>query len=889
MPPPFRIVAIAQVHDELRRGNLRRFVEYLRPLVADIVICDSGSTDGSGAYLQAITPHVFRLTRNDFLNERAVRQELLERALSLRPDFVLWLDADEVLTATTSMDLQKAAAWCVERDLDGLLLHELNMWRSGSWRRTDNSYDDGWFVRLWRVSPKLRFSPAKRGLHQRLYPESIKRIERYELLSVLHYGFSSDEQILFKYLNYRRHGQADWLLSRLIDESSLTLERVSPEHFPADLRREDSAPLARPLQWWLAEAERRAPELIGPRVSIIALIYKNTDWLRFSYEQILKYANLDETEIFFVANDAAPHVRTFLRDRYIPHYIFDNTSEHRTQWYINNVYRAWNFGARIAKGEYLLFVNSDMAFTPGWVEKLLSRMDGHNCVASRLVESGKLRSGLYGIERDFGRALASFDERAFQKFAAGVAADEVREGGLFMPFLIRRDDFLRVGGYPEGNVVPGSDPITPVIAERGGPMVSGDAVLMERLRRHGIGHQTDFNTLTYHFQEGEMDDSLDAGRLAPPPVAAIVNDWLLGRMGERTMWNMLVEGLPNVIGIDQSNVGEGQGFEARVRRRLQSRFQRTRIVLQNATFVDTIDPDRWTIAFLQDDLRRMGRPSAQQERVLAAARTRVTNSLLTARSYPEYNFEIIPLGVDQELFRPMDQATARRDMSLPAEKKTAIFVGDLSAVKGWPEVEALVRTRPDLHWIIVSKSAERFDAPNATMFNRVDQRTLARLYNAADVFVLGSPAETQCLAAIEAGMCGKPVVMHDTGIFWGWIPEERAKVGWFGEDLGVGLDFVLSAEHAFASREFLIAQGLTVDAMIERWRRLLQAVSLRLEQADAVARREPISVKLKREARTAVDRAGRQALRAVKLALKRVLPRPVTDALYDFIYRHGRE
>lgn len=46
-------------------------------------------------------------------------------------------------------------------------------------------------------------------------------------------------------------------------------------------------------------------------------------------------------------------------------------------------------------------INSDMAFSPGWVDKLVEAYDGKSCIAARLVESGKLRSGTYGIEKDF--------------------------------------------------------------------------------------------------------------------------------------------------------------------------------------------------------------------------------------------------------------------------------------------------------------------------------------------------------------------------------------------------------------------------------------------------------------------------------------------------------
>lgn len=502
----YKIVGICQVYNELRKGNLERFVKYIKPLVDELVVYDDGSTDGSYEYMLTQTPYVIRGIKNDFANEISHKQKLLDEALKLSPDFILWLDADEVLSAGAANYLQDLCAMCERDNIDGLAFHEINLWRSHSWRRLDSLYDVGWFVRLWRVTPDMAYENPRPGLHQRPYPSSIRRIQRTDAVKVLHYGFATKQRLAHKYLIYQAHGQRGYdMLDRLISEEHLVLEKVPPSMFPEGLWIDDEKP--EPLTWEesLAYVEEYREEVFKPNFSIICLIYKSVEWLKFVYEQVLKYTDMTDKEFFFVANDAAPEVLEYLRANNIPHYEFNNTPEQQAEWYVNNVYRAYNFAATKAKGDFLVFINSDMAFSPGWFENLWRAYNGRNCVTSRLVESGKLPSGKYGIEKNFGRNFASYQENEFLQYAESIAEDRVEDGGLYMPLLIRKDHFEMVKGYPEGQVIVGSDIFNPIIAKITDPCVPGDIVLMQKLKYYGIMHQTAFNSIVYHFQWGEKD------------------------------------------------------------------------------------------------------------------------------------------------------------------------------------------------------------------------------------------------------------------------------------------------------------------------------------------------------------------------------------------------
>lgn len=819
----YKIVCIAQIYNELRKGNLERFVKYAMPLVDALVLYDDASTDGSYEYILKYTPHVIRGTKNDFTNEITHKQILLNEALKLSPDFILWLDADEVLSRNAKNRLQELCEYCEENNLDGLSLHELNLWRSHSWRRVDNAYDDGWFVRLWHITPGMSYSQPEPGLHMQQYPANIQRIERVKDVEVIHYGFDSDRSLAYKYLVYKAHGQSDWALDRLLDEKTLKLEKLSQDVFPDGLWVDDKPPEKRSFEDGFLRIEQYRTEVFAPGVSIICLIYKNVKWLEFVYEQVLKYTDLNNKEFFFVANDPTDDVLRYLCEHYIPHVVWNNTPEQRQEWFINNVYRACNYGAKVARGDYLLFINSDMAFSRGWLEKLFEKLNGKNCVTSRLVESGKLASGEFGISRDFGRSIEEYNQEGFLEYARAISQSVVQDGGLFMPLLIRREDFLRVGGYPEGNIVHGSDLFRPLIAKKGKPCVSGDNVLMQKLQSIGIQHQTAFGSIVYHFQCGEMDEAPSEGTPRTSPSVIICNDYLKGSMGEKVMWAFLLDSLPSSAGVDMTVVGMAGNFPLNAREYIQRCYPQSTIVVQNATFIDFIDSDRFTIAYLQDNLRRMRKPSEQQERNLRRANILVTNSRLTALSYPEFQFEVIPIGVNDKLFIPMDKKVLRQEFDLP-HRKIGIFVGDFSKVKGWSKVRELVNRRKDIFWILVSKSKETYQVDNCRTYNRIDQSLLAKLLNCADFFILGSPVETQCLAAVEACMCDVPVVMRNTGIFADFTEEERAQVGVFGDDFNQSIDLVFT--RTFLPRKVMMDKGLTIEGMISRWVYILQKAHL---------------------------------------------------------------
>jgi len=639
----FKIVGIVQIYNELEKGNLKRFFKYIKNCVDELVVYDDCSTDGSYEYAKENTQWVVRGVKNDFNSEIEHKQILLKTALNLAPDFILSIDADEVISRGERNSLQELCKLCIEKDLDGLEFQNINLWRSANWKRVDSQYNEGWPVKLWKVKPDMNFDVSKKGLHQKPFPKNVKKTLKQNLLKIIHYGFSNDINLSHKYLTYKDHGQHGYdMLDRLLNEDQLVLEEVPNSMFPKDLYCNGPQPYKRKFSEALEVVESLKSQVKRPKYSIACLIYKSVEWLDFVYKQLLKYTDLNDIEFYFVANDAAPHVIQYLKNNHIPHYIHQNSKSNNDEWYINNVYRAWNYAVHVAKGDFVVLINSDMCFSDGWLRNLIASYDGKNVVSSRLVESGKLLSGLHGIEKNFGKDISDYKEQDFLEFANSISKEKKIDGGLYMPILFRKEHFLKVNGYPEGNLKKNSDIFSNDIALPHEEQVPGDEVLMKKLETIGIKHQTAFNSIVYHFQCGEQDSEEKSAINTNSKNIAICDDLSIPAIAEKKILSdYLVSNIPGAYSLNAKSF-TGNIAKNNLTEVIKNYYTQTKIIIQNATFINLINPELYTICFLEDDLRKLGKRNAQQEINLKYCNKRVTPSMNIAMSYSEYEFEIIP-------------------------------------------------------------------------------------------------------------------------------------------------------------------------------------------------------------------------------------------------------
>ncbi len=247
-------------------------------------------------------------------------------------------------------------------------------------------------------------------------------------------------------------------------------------------------------------------------IEVIAMVYKSVDYARFIAQQ------LEETRLTtttrkcpvvcrIVANDPTAEVQAAITQVSQQHNVTIETyyDKSPSDYYLNRVYRCWNYCVESSRCSHVCLVNSDMLFEEQWLTRLMHKESDMTLPVSMLVESGKLLSGKYAISKNFGRHPNNLQRESWHSYASNMRmlnANLTGPGGLYMPCIFDRARFLMSGGFPEGNIYADG------VGTRNGPVIqSGDAWFFDRYcKMHNMQHTTVFDSIVYHIQEGEMDE-----------------------------------------------------------------------------------------------------------------------------------------------------------------------------------------------------------------------------------------------------------------------------------------------------------------------------------------------------------------------------------------------
>ncbi len=166
------------------------------------------------------------------------------------------------------------------------------------------------------------------------------------------------------------------------------------------------------------------------------------------------------------------------------------------------------------------------------------------------------------------------------------------------------------------------------------------------------------------------------------------------------------------------------------------------------------------------------------ERIIAAT-VREKEDLINYYNAPPQKITVIPCGVNQSLFKPVDKEAARRELGVDSQK-IILFVGRIEPLKGLEQLIkalGLINSKEEIKLLIVggdedSKSevqdlqilARELNIDDRVAFlGSVIQERLPVLYSAADVCAIPSYYETFGMVALEALACGTRVVATDVG------------------------------------------------------------------------------------------------------------------------------
>ena len=175
-------------------------------------------------------------------------------------------------------------------------------------------------------------------------------------------------------------------------------------------------------------------------------------------------------------------------------------------------------------------------------------------------------------------------------------------------------------------------------------------------------------------------------------------------------------------------------------------------------------------------------------------------------SFSNSRVEIIPAGIDENTFAPLDKVEARTRENLPLDKKIILagaIHGTRDPRKGFQDLAQALKLLAKEGWkeraiMLVFGSKPPAHPPEVPLeviyAGYVPDDRLIRLYSAADVFVAPSREEAFGQTALESLACGTPCVGFDVGGLRDTILHQRT--GYLAQpysaiDLATGIAWIL--------------------------------------------------------------------------------------------------
>ena len=120
------------------------------------------------------------------------------------------------------------------------------------------------------------------------------------------------------------------------------------------------------------------------------------------------------------------------------------------------------------------------------------------------------------------------------------------------------------------------------------------------------------------------------------------------------------------------------------------------------------------------------------------------------------------LPVDTKHFCPKDPTKCRQELGLAEDRPIGLFVGSTHPPKGFPIVQFLIRSFPQVQWVLALRGLSGRDLDlserQVVLFRDAPYGILPLLYNAADFSLCPSRYEPFGYAVAEALACGTPVI-----------------------------------------------------------------------------------------------------------------------------------
>lgn len=135
----------------------------------------------------------------------------------------------------------------------------------------------------------------------------------------------------------------------------------------------------------------------------------------------------------------------------------------------------------------------------------------------------------------------------------------------------------------------------------------------------------------------------------------------------------------------------------------------------------------------------------------------------TVKNYEQYGrVEVIPIGVDTDLYKPTDNKSSLREKyGISPDKKVGVWIGTFHPMKGISALLEYAAKNPDIEWIIIWKwKMEALDIKNAHNFIKIKQEQVCELFNASDFMLSTSQLSPYYMSEWEAMATNIPFVFY---------------------------------------------------------------------------------------------------------------------------------
>ena len=137
--------------------------------------------------------------------------------------------------------------------------------------------------------------------------------------------------------------------------------------------------------------------------------------------------------------------------------------------------------------------------------------------------------------------------------------------------------------------------------------------------------------------------------------------------------------------------------------------------------------------------------------------------------------KVIPNGVDQSIFSPIDKINARKNLGVDPSNRILLFVGNKTKSNPFKDYETLElaariiqREKPDLNFIFYCIGEEEEDLKIDNLTIKFipfvsDEKLLARYYQASDIYIHAAKSDNFPTTILESLSCGTPVIATNVG------------------------------------------------------------------------------------------------------------------------------